>query len=235
MRMNGFIKKTLVGIFLGGSALSLSGCAICSNCIDPCYPERYNYMARDTVNQTMYTQAANGHVLDQTVWNEYFETDPNGRPTDRLNATGMEHLTYLVRRRPNPDPKIYLQTSHDLVYKSTEDPEKFAIARAELDNRRLEAVQKYLAAMTSGRNLGYDFVIMVHDPAEVGLAATPIGGNIPPNPLIGSVQQLWFNFRGVLPGDAVGGGAGGMGSGFGGGQVGTPGTGAGQGRGGAGY
>jgi len=226
--MNGFIKKTLTALLVGGgSALSLAGftgCNCCRNHVDPCYPERYNYMARDSVLETVINQSHNGHVLDQTVWNHFFETDKN-MPTDRLNAYGREHLAYLSRRRPNPDPKVYLQTAHDLAYDPKAPPEAYAMARSELDSKRLQAVHKYLTALTAGRNRGFDFIVAIHDPAPVGISATAIGGNTPPLQVQGAVPRLYSNFQGILPftgvatqgGGGMGGGAGGAGGGGGGG------------------
>ncbi len=227
--MNGFIKKALVGMCLGGSALSVTGCQ-CSlterhrKCVDPCYPQRYNYMARNEVLEGVINQSNNGHILDQTVWNRFFDVDTKGQPTDKLNALGREHLAYLTRRRPNPDPKIYLQTSHDLGYNAADPPEANAQKRAELDSKRLLAVHQFLAAQTAGRNLGFAFVVTIHDPAEVGLAATAIGGNTPPLQTPGAVPRLYSNFQGVLPN--VGtfgtpGGGGGIGAGAPGGTSGT--------------
>src|SRR5262245_31292624 len=232
--MNGFIKKTLVGLFLGGGlALALTGCEVCRDHVDPCDPERHNYMARDSVLETVINQSHNGHVLDQTVWNHFFETD-KGMPTDRLNAYGREHLTYMSRRRPNPDPKVYLQTAHDLDYKPNEPPEAYALARAELDAKRLQAVHKYLTPLTTGRNLGFDFIVAIHDPAPVGISATRIGGNTPPLQIQGAIPRLNSNFQGILPfGGVVSGGlGGGLGAGAGaGGAVGGGGGGVGPGAG----
>lgn len=219
--MNGFIKKTVVVLLMGGglalSLMGLAGCDCCRNHVDPCYPERYNYMARDSVLETVINQSHNGHVLDQTVWNHYFETD-KGMPTDRLNAYGLEQLTYMSRRRPNPDPKVYLQTAHDLPYKQSDPPEAYALARSELDAKRLQAVHKYLTALTAGRNLGFDFMVAIHDPAPVGISATAIGGNTPPLQVQGAVPRLYSNFQGILPfagvatqGSGMGGGVGGSG------------------------
>jgi hypothetical protein len=202
----------------------------CRKCYDPCWPERYNYMARSSVIMATNNQAYNGHVLDQTIWNHMFEVDgKNGKATDRLNAYGLQHLSYLARRRPNPDPHVYLQTAQDIPYIQADDGQKFVQARADLDSRRVKAVHDFLVAQTSCRNLGYDFVVTVHDPAEVGIAAIPIGGNQPATlyRVFGSVPQLQGNFRGILPGGAgsgfgsTGGGGGiqgGVGGGVGGGQ-----------------
>jgi len=224
--MNGFIKKTLAGLCLGSGVFSLAGCTAYRDCVDPCYPQRYNYMAGQAVVKTTTNQAYNGHVLDQTVWNYFFETDPKtGKATDELNALGREHLAYIARRRPSPDPKLYLQTAQDVAFSPAEGPEKFAQARADLDNKRLQAVDKFLHAQTAGRNLGYDFQIAVHDPGEVSIEAIPLGGNQPATAyrVFGSLPQLFGNFRGVLPANATssggtsgGGGMGGGGSGGGG-------------------
>jgi hypothetical protein len=214
MWMNGFIKTMALGLCLGGG---LTGCCY-RDLVDICYPTRYNYMARAEVAQAVYAQADNGHVLDQTVWNHFFETDQAGRPTDKLNALGRQRLTYLAQRRPNPDPHVYLQTAQDLAYLDSEGPEKFNLARADLDNRRLQSVHRYLIAQTAGRNLGYDFHITVHDPGEPSLAATPIGGNQPATVfrVFGAVPQLYGQFIGTLPANVGGLGIGGGGGGGGG-------------------
>jgi hypothetical protein len=207
---------------------------LCQKCIDPCWPERYNHMARMSVIQATNNQAYNGHVLDQTVWNYMFEIDPkSGRATDRLNPYGLSHLSYLARRRPNPDPHVYLQTAQDIPYNQPDGAQKFALTRADLDGRRVKAIQEFLQAQTAGRNLGYDFLVTIHDPAEVGLAARAIGGNQPATlyRIFGSVPQLEGNFRGILPGGAgagfgsstSGGGAGPAGGGTGGGGGAQPG------------
>ena len=69
-------------------------------------------------------QVSNGHVLDQTVWNYDFEPG-----TDKLTGGGLEHLAYLARRRPQPDPMVYLQTAQDVAYDPA-SPDKLAATRA---------------------------------------------------------------------------------------------------------
>ena len=246
--MKGFIKKlAAAALCLGcglltqpawaqcaGGACGTGGCGvggcgvggrftgddgICRKCMDPCWPERYNFMAARSVIQATNNQAYNGHVLDQTVWNYMFEIDPkSGKAGDRLNAYGLAHLAYLARRRPNPDPHVYLQTAQDIPYNQADDPKKFVLARHDLDQRRVKAVHDFLQAQTACRNLGYDFYVAVHDPAEVGIAAIPVGGNQPATlyRVFGSVPQLYGNFRGILPSSA-GGGYGSVGGGTGGG------------------
>src|SRR5207245_8548208 len=108
-------------------------------------------------------QVQNGHVLDQTVWSYHFEPG-----TDKLTPGGMEQLITLGRRRPVPDPTIFIQTAQvgvDLVYDPTA-PSKLAERRLQLDNDRVAAVQKFLNAQTDGRHLA--FQVLVHDPASAG-------------------------------------------------------------------
>jgi hypothetical protein len=181
--MKGLIRTSLATCCLGG--LALVGCDPYRDVVDPCYPERYEFAARNEVNAAMAPQVHNGHVLDQTIWNYMFEPS-----TDKLTPGGMEHLAYLARRRPCPDPVIFLQTAQDIPYDPAA-PEKFTEARFTLDNRRIQAVQNYLTAQTAGRHLHFE--VCVHDPAEVGIQSTPIGI---------AVQRMYGGFQGNLPSGA---------------------------------
>ena len=153
------------------------------------------------MRETFAAQAHNGHVLDQTVWNSYFEIEPKtGNATDHLNPAGMEHLKYIVRRVPTPDPILYLQTAQDVPGALTMAPDKLAQARSELDNRRVVAIQKYLAGITTGRSQTVAFEVAVHDLAEPGIDASPISGT-QKNPIIkGAYPALKDNFKGKMPG-----------------------------------
>jgi hypothetical protein len=198
--MNGFVKATVAGLCLG-TGMGLVGCAEYRQVVDPCWPDRYNAMARMSIRDTFGAQAHNGHVLDQTVWNYHFEVDPKtGEPTDKLNVAGMEHLHYLARRLPAPDPNLYLQTAQQTPGTATLPPEKWAQARADLDNKRIASIQRYLASVMSGRSHAVAFDVAVHDQAEPGIAATPIGGNLK-NPVIkGAVPTLYDRYKGAMPG-----------------------------------
>jgi hypothetical protein len=112
----------------------------------------------------------NGHVLDQTIWNHHFEAG-----TDKLTGGAKEHLAYLARRRPAPNPTVFLQTAQDVVY-DPENPDKFVETRNSLDQRRIQAIQKYLTAQTANRPVPFE--IVVHDPAEVGMSAIPVAATI---------------------------------------------------------
>jgi hypothetical protein len=95
--------------------------------------------------------------------------------TATLTPGGLEHLAYLARRRPCPDPTIYLQVAQDIPYDPAA-PDKFVEARNELDTKRMQAIQDYLTAQTAGRCL--TFHVVRHDPAEVGLSAVPVGVSV---------------------------------------------------------
>lgn len=159
--MNGFIKKGVGTICLTAGLSLVSGCYGYRNLVDPCYPERYESISRKEVCAAFVPQVQNGRVLDQTVWNYYFE---NG--SDKLNSTGQAQLAYVARRRPSPDLVVYLQTAQDLGYDPAA-PEKFVEGRRTLDGKRAQAVQKYLAAITADRPAAFE--VVVHDPAEAGL------------------------------------------------------------------
>ncbi len=197
--MKGLISKALAAL-CGLAAAAGVGC-LPKKCVDPCYPERYNFMARQETNAAMAPQVQNGHVLDQTIWNGYFEPG-----TDKLSTGGLERLAYLARRRPCPDTNLYLQTAQDVVYEQAH-PEKLVETRQMLDGKRIAAVQAYLAAQTAGRPM--HFQILVHDPAEPSLASTPVNS---------SVTKMYQFFQGGLMMGGMGGqggfaGQGGMGMG----------------------
>jgi len=191
--MNGFISKTIAGLALGSGLSVFSGCYAYRQCVDPCYPERYDAVARASVHETFAAQAANGHILDQTVWNSDFEIDPGtGEPTDRLTIGGQEHLKYISRRRPAPDPRVFLQTAQDVPAASTLTTEKLTRTRNDLDMKRTQSIQKFLAGQVSGRAMAVNFEVVVHDPAEVGISAVPIVGNQPAI-IKGALPTVWGN------------------------------------------
>jgi hypothetical protein len=205
--MKGIFRKALAGFGLAIVIVGAQGCYAYRDCVDPCYPERYWASSTALVHEAFAPQVHNGHVLDQTVWNWQFEPG-----TDRLTAGGLEHLAYLARRRPHPDPCVYLQTAQDVVYDPS-IPERMQVARQELDLKRKVAIERFLIAQTGGK--GVDFQIMIHDPSDPSLNAIPANA---------ALQQMFTTrFRGGLPGGGVlggsfgGTGGGGGGSGTGGG------------------
>jgi hypothetical protein len=167
--MNGFAARA-VSTLCALSGIAALGCYTWGDLVDPCYPQRYEFAARQEVKQAFCPQVQNGHILDQTVWNYHFEPG-----TATLTAAGFEHLSYLARRRPCPDPTIYLQVAQDIAY----EPSKFAEfveARNTLDTKRAQAVQDFLTAETTGRNLTFN--VVRHDPPEDGMSAVPQGVSV---------------------------------------------------------
>lgn len=155
--MKGIITRSLTGAAaLGG--LAAGGCHGEGKCIDNCYPERYVHMARQEVVAAFAPQVQNGEILSQTVWNYCFEP---GR--DELTTGGRDYLDGLARRRPSPNPRVYLATARDISYDPA-NPDRYTEVRRDLDDRRATAVQKYLTAQTAGRPMAFE--IVVHDPAQ---------------------------------------------------------------------
>ena len=189
--MKGFIAKTLggAGLLAGAIGCNWWGIEGYSDLVDPCYPQRYEFAARQEVLGAVVPQMSNGHVLDQTVWNTYFEAG-----SDKLMPGGLAKLGQLARRRPAPDPIVYIETAQDIAYDAA-SPDKMAQARKELDQKRADAVQNYLVKYAGPR--GLSFQVLVHDPSEVGISAVPAAISIAKNNS-GAV--------GILPVGAGGGG-----------------------------
>ena len=199
--MNGFIKATVAGLCLGTGLSSLVGCYEYRQIVDPCWPERYNAESRMSVRETFGAQAHNGHVLDQTMWNYHFEVDPRtGAPTDKLNPAGMEHLRYISRVQPSPDPALYLQTVEEIPGAATMSSEKLAQFRSELDSRRVAAIQKYMTDIQNGHNHSVPYQVAIIDHAEPGMPALPISGNQSKFIIKGALPDNWNNFKGKMPG-----------------------------------
>ena len=72
--MNGFVKRTLAAAWCGAAVAGTGGCSLLQEVTDPCYQERYEHAAQQETVAAIAPQVQNGHVLDQTVWNFYFET-----------------------------------------------------------------------------------------------------------------------------------------------------------------
>ncbi len=194
--MNGFIAKTAGAVCLIGALAATQGCVGYRDVVDPCYPERYNYAAREEVKAAFAPQVNNGHILDQTMWNYYFEHNADGIGTEVLTPGGQAHLAYLARRRPQPDTCLYLQTAQDLPFDPAH-PERLVEDRAKLDNQRIVSIQRFLNAQTAGRPVA--FTVSIHDPSEVGMSAIAADR---------SVRDMHGGYRGNLLGggaQAVGG------------------------------
>lgn len=185
-------RMLMAGLITAGAA-GLSGC--CDYCyhdlVDPCYPQRYICQARTQVYAPLATQAANGLVLEQTVWNHHFTTVKDGEKTKAvLSPTGKAHLDYLVRRRPMPIPEVFVQTAQDVPF-DPEKPEQFAAQRLELDSQRVKAVSDYLAAVRPD----VPFKVTVHDPHPVGLHGNEVNN---------AVMHMHQTSQGAMPSESFG-------------------------------
>lgn len=160
-------------------------------CVDPSYPERYNYAARQAVLSPFAAQTNNGHVLTQTLYNHHFDEG-----SDKLNAMGVEKLNAMVRTRPGLDPRLYVQTARD-IKTTPETADKLAEYRTELDARRAAAVKKYLGQQPPGAAVPYE--VFVHDPVVPGIEAT-----FAANAYRGMVAGYQGGIRGNGPGAVIG-------------------------------
>ncbi len=169
--MKGFIRQTTAVVAFGSLLFAGVGCYHYRELVDPCWPERYNSLARQSVRDLHNAQADKGHVLDQTIWNYHFEIDPKtGAPTDHLNAMGIEHLKHLSRKLPAPDPQLYLQNAQDVPYAANVAPEKLVAQRNQLNDRRAKAIEKFLSTQTAVRPASYQ--VAVHDFAPTSYPPT---------------------------------------------------------------
>src|SRR5262245_35957074 len=206
MAMKGVIGKFVAALGCAGALAGSNGCYWYRDLVDPCYPERYWYASRHNVHDAFAPQVRNGHVLDQTVWNYHFEDG-----TDRLTVGGQVHLAYLARRRPMPDPLVFVQTAQDVVYDQTK-PDEFYTKRGDLDKRRVAAVKKYLEVVTRG-GVAPPFEVFVHNPPDVGIGGEPASV---------AVRAMNTTGRATLPATGGVSGAGGAGASSGAGSVGGP-------------
>jgi len=167
--MTNLTRHALAGMVLAG-AIGTCGCKTLGDCVDPCWPERYNYKARQEVISAFAPQVQNGHILDQTLYNSAFMVG-----TDELTNFGRDQIDTLVRRRPAPDPRIFLAASRDIPYDPA-NPSAYIETRRNLDNARAASVQRYLTAQTAGRPMNFE--VVVHDPMPVGEHADPANKSI---------------------------------------------------------
>ena len=132
--------------------------------VDPCYPERYQAAARSEVLASFGPQVNNGHVLEQTVWNWYFEAG-----TANLNAAGQAKLDSIAQTRPAPDPRLFLQVARDVSVVVGGGVDTVVARRDELNAKRAEAVQKYMATQPTLNPVAYELSLI--DPVTPGIRA----------------------------------------------------------------
>ncbi len=140
------------------------GGAVYRQFVDPCWPERYNAAARNEVLAPFAVQVSNGNVLNQTLWNWYFEPG-----TDKLTGAGRAKLDSITQTRPAPDTRLYLQAARDVAV-TPENIDKVGATRDDLTSKRAAAIQRYMATQpVIGTPVAYE--IHVHDAVPPGIAA----------------------------------------------------------------
>ena len=140
------------------------GGAVYRQFVDPCWPERYNATARNEVLAPFAVQVNNGNVLNQTLWNWYFEPG-----TDKLTGAGRAKLDSIAQTRPAPDTRLYIQAARDVAV-TPENIDKVGATRDDLTSKRAAAIQRYMATQPAiGTLVAYE--IHVHDAVPPGIAA----------------------------------------------------------------
>jgi hypothetical protein len=161
------------------------------NAVDVSWPDRYDYSARESVLAPFAQQVANGHFIDQTIWNWYFEYQ-----SDKLTRGGIDKLNALARETPSSDPKIYIQTARDLDV-TPDNMDKVRSLRDDLDARRAAAVKRYMSGQP-GTPVAYE--VYVHD-APVPSIYGPFGA--------AAFNGQRAGYKGGINAGASGGGTGG--------------------------
>jgi hypothetical protein len=197
--MNRYVRAATAALVIAGGLGSV-GCAgragstgdgARGNCIDPSWPDRYNYAARQAVIAPFAQQVANGHFINQVMWNWYFDAG-----TDKLNGAGMEKLDSIARTTPNPDTKLFIQAARDIGV-TADNAAKIGAMRDDITAKRAAAIHRYMATQP-GPTVIYD--ISVVDMPTAGIAA-PFA--------TGSYRGQLAGYRGAISG------GGGVGSGSG--------------------
>lgn len=160
--MRARVYRGLAGV---GLAFAIVATALAGPPVLPVtWPQQYQPHARASVLTALANQAANGAVIDQTVWNHFFREKEDDRP-DILHPSGVAFLDRMARRAagdPGCGPlRLYVQRSqhfadHNADGSVTYSPgayipgkkltaQEMVAKRAEQDRQRLEAVRQYLA------------------------------------------------------------------------------------------
>jgi hypothetical protein len=193
-----------------GSGDASGGCgARYRNWVDVAWPERYNYAARQAVVAPFAQQVATGHFINQSLWNWYFEPG-----SDKLTPGGMEKLDSLARATPSSDPRLYIQTAHDIAV-TNDNMDKVAALRNDLNARRAASIKKYMATQF-GPAIEYE--VFVHDAPVPGIYGPFVAGAFRGQ---AAGYQGGIDAGGGGGAPAVGGSRGGVGAGTGGGGVGS--------------
>jgi hypothetical protein len=121
--------------------------------------------ARELATRPFVVQAANGAVLDQTVWGYHFVVES---PAE-LHASGMALLDRLARRQLDEGHggclRLYVQRAQDRP--PAVSVRQMAARRGKIDQDRLAAITTYLAEAWPQ----VPFTVQLYDPHPIGMPA----------------------------------------------------------------
>ncbi len=153
---------------LGGGLMGLGGVAAATEPPHALLPnvqqEVLASQARELVSRPFADQAANGAVVDQTVWNYHFESDVSAR----MHTNAYFLLDRLARRQVNAGGGcLRLHVQRAQTHPGEVPLAELAQRRLELDNRRLDAITVYMQQAWPGMA----FTVQLYDPSPVGMSA----------------------------------------------------------------
>ncbi len=127
----------------------------------------YTQQSRAAVIHPLVTQARNGIVLDQTVWNHYFYIYYPER-VEQLHPSGAAAIDRVVRRHIGDGGHevlhLFLQRAQD-VPPPDDGVREAAARRVKRDQERAKAVADYLAYAWPD----VPYTLVVYDPHSVGI------------------------------------------------------------------
>lgn len=183
----------------------LAGCATTGDCHPEYTPKIYKQAAQYSLTHAFETQANNGQVLNETIWNYHFYED-----SEDLRLSGREFLDRLANNYPLRCSGLFLQSAHDIQFKP-DDVDGYFARRQELNALRTKAVTDYLQHAAPGNTL----MVQIHDKPRVGLPSDESGRsyimmarNAPQGLLSPDITASRFS----ISGDGGGGGGGNIGA-----------------------
>ena len=141
--------------------------------------DRYRELGRYFLARTVQLRGPSGggcpvrptgrdRPLHQPVAVELVLRTGNGK----VDPGGMEKLDSLARATPNADPRLYIQTAHDVAV-TAENMDKVAGLRNELNAKRAASIKRY---MTTQFGPALDYEVFVHDAPVPGIYGPFVAG-----------------------------------------------------------
>lgn len=202
--MNRMTRLKQAALMVAVSGLAAAGCAGTNrpgvqarydDFVDPNWPLRYSYQARESTLHPFETQVRNANITEATIGNYQFVPG-----TDKLTEDGKAKLDYLARRGQCADGHLFLQTARDVAFDPA-NPGEIVAKRAELDSKRSQAVLAYMGSQPGGK---------VYDVTPIDPRDTTMSAVGPATAVRGLPDQFRSGITGAagLPLTGVGGGPG---------------------------